>query len=176
MSDDPLLEEQLAIAGEHFAALVRQIYEIGKQAGENEARARVLTALGADMLGSQPPSDTRQKPNAAHLTAAAKVSGPLRAAVAAMNIDQDGADTREITIFINQNPGPSRMTEAQVRSGLKALKGRGDVVLVARGRYRPSDRLIMEFPKDKTDLEMETPNSSELFGVPKTNGAEPLSP
>jgi hypothetical protein len=176
MSDDPLLQEQLAIAGEHFAALVRQVYEIGKRAGENEARAKVLMVFGVDGPVSQIPDDAKQKHNTSQLTAAAKVSGPLREAVVAMKIDHGGADTREITIFINQNPGPSRMTEAQVRSGLKALKARGDVVLVARGRYRPSDQLEREFFSRGSDAEPETPNSSELSGVPMANGTEPLHP
>jgi hypothetical protein len=175
MSDDPLLQEQLAIASEHFVALVRQAYEAGKRAGENEARARVLMALGAD--GPSRTAEAKQKPDTSQLTAAAKVSGPLREAIADMNIDQDGADTREITIFIQRRSGAeTAMTEKQVRAGLKALLGRGDVARVARGRYRPSDRLLTEMAIDKAEPETEAPNSGTLFGAPKTNGASPLSP
>jgi hypothetical protein len=165
MADDPVLQELQQIAGEHLAALVRQAYEAGKRVGESEARARVLAAFDAPI---QPLREATRPP------AAAKVATPLREAVAAMDIDETGVGAREVTIFINRLPESPLMTEAQVRAGMKALLTRGDVVRVARGRYRPSERLITEFAIDKAEAETEAPNSRTLFGAPKTNGSHEL--
>jgi hypothetical protein len=164
MPDDAALKDLLETAGEHISALIRQAYEAGRKSGEDIAKEKVLSLFGAPPVAPEIKSG--------QLAQAAKVSRPLRDAIASMDIGREGAGPKEVFEFVNRHPG-MRLDIGQVRAGIKTLEKRGDLVRVSRGRYRPSARLLGE----PADQEPETPNSSnELFGAPKTNGSMPLSP
>jgi hypothetical protein len=164
MPDDAALKDLLETAGEHISALIRQAYEVGKTAGENTAKEKVLSLFGAPPLAPEIKSS--------QIAEAAKVSRPLRDAIASMGIGREGVGPKEVFEFVNRHPG-RRLNIGQVRAGIKTLEKRGDLERASRGRYRPSARLLGQ----SEDQKEEAPNSSnELFGAPKLNGTEPLSP
>jgi hypothetical protein len=168
MADDADLITLLHVAGEHFDVLIRQAYEAGRKAGENAAKEKVLSVFGSS--GRTPTIETKNQPRGS-LAEMATVSRPLREAICMMNISREGIGPKDVLEFIKQQPG-MKFDIWQIRAGIKTLEKRGDLVRVSRGHYRPSARLLGE-PEDQ---ETETPNSGELFGAPKANGAEPLSP
>jgi hypothetical protein len=164
MPDDPILKRLTDMAGEHMSVLVRQIYEAGWKAGENAAKQKVLNVFDA-------PASAPRTSNNTPLAETSKVSRPLRDAILMMNIGQDGVGPNEVFGFLNQQSG-SKFDIWQVRAGIKTLEKKGDLIRISRGRYRPADHLL----EGHDDQAAETPNSRTLFGAPKTNGAEPLSP
>jgi hypothetical protein len=168
MPDDPILKRLTDMAGEHMSVLVRQIYEAGWKAGENAAKQKVLNAF--DAPASAPASAPRASNNTS-ISEMSKVSRPLRDAILMMNIGQDGVGPNEVFGFINQQPGP-KFDIWQVRAGIKTLEKKGDLIRISRGRYRPADHLLEGYD----DQAAETPNSGTLFGAPKPNGTQPLSP
>jgi hypothetical protein len=168
MPDDAILSQLLQVADEHMRALIRGAYEAGRKAGESAAREKVLSVFGAPGSAAVSEPKTRQRGSLADM---ATVSRPLREAISMMAIGKEGVGPKEVFGFVNRRPD-LQLDIWQVRAGIKTLEKRGDLVRVSRGRYRPSERLLGQ----SGDQKGEAPNSDELFGAPKTNGAVPLSP
>jgi hypothetical protein len=168
MPDDAVLSQLLLVADEHLKALIRGAYEAGRKTGENAAREKVLSVFNATGSAPMPEAKTRQRGSLADM---ATVSRPLREAISMMNVGREGVGPKEVFAFVNRRPD-LQLDIWQVRAGIKTLEKRGDLERVSRGRYRPSARLLGQ----SEDQKRGAPNSDELFGVPKANGAEPLSP
>jgi hypothetical protein len=165
MPDNAILNDLLHMAGEHMSALIRQAYEAGRKAGEDAAKEKVLSVFGE---ATSAPLPVRERGSLAEM---ARVSRPLRDAIASMDINREGVGPNQVFEFVNKLPD-MQLDIGQVRAGIKTLEKRGDLVRVSRGRYRPSARLLGQ----SEDQKEEAPNSSELFGAPKANGLSPLSP
>jgi len=166
MSDDAVLNQLLQVAGEHMSQLIRQAYDAGRKTGEDAAREKVLSVLDASM-----PKPAAKIRSAHSLAKMAKVSGPLREAISSMDIGREGVGPKEVFEFVKRRED-MKLNIGQVRAGIKTLEKRGDLERASRGKYRPSARVSGR----SEDQKEEAPNSSELFGAPKANGAEPLSP
>jgi hypothetical protein len=169
MADDADLIALLHVAGEHLSVLIRQAYAFGRKAGENAAKERVLSVFAASDQTAT--IETKNRQRGGSMAEMATVSRPLREAIFAMNIGRTGVGPKDVLEFIKLQPS-MEFDISQNRAGIKTLEKRGDLVRVSRGRYRPSAQLLGE----SEDQETEAPNSGELFGAPKANGAEPLHP
>jgi hypothetical protein len=162
MSDNSI-DDIIRMAGEHLRALLLKAYEAGRVDGEASAKQKVLNLFGTS--ASIPRAETAT----AQAQTAGNVARPLLEVIQRMPIGIDGVGSNDVLKFANQQHG-RKLDIWQVRSGMKTLEKRGDIVRVARGRYQLKDH----HSERAGDAESEAPNSSELFGAPKPNGAEPL--
>jgi hypothetical protein len=160
------IRDIIQAAGEQFRSLLLQAYETGRREGEEIAKQRVL-----DLFGS--PESGRDTANAdSQAEPVGNIARPLLAVIQMMPIGGDGLGANEILEFANQQPG-SKFNIWQVRSGMKTLEKRGDLIRVARGKYQLRGTHL---ERSEDGPESEASDSSELFGAPKPNGAEQLKP
>lgn len=170
MENDPILRDLMSQASAHVAALIREAYERGRKAAEEDARDKVLALFGGTRRETAPVMRPRVRTDDDNLPVGADVARPLRNTLVQMAIGENGVSPGEITDYLHRWPGTQWLTEVQVRGGLKNLVKRGDCIRVARGKYRPSERLITE----SRPRESETPSEDQSLDAPKSNGAVPL--
>jgi hypothetical protein len=154
MADDPILRKLLDEAGERVGALVAdaiapmmtEAYERGREVGAEAQRRKMLRFLDADGMPQTAPENSK-------LPAAANaVSGPLCEVMCTMKIGPEGAGPQEIADYTNDWPGV-RLNATQVHAALKSLERKGDLVRVARGKYRPSDTLLEEHRRAEMQMQ-----------------------
>lgn len=135
------LDRLLAQASGQVSDLIRRAYE----AGVRQERARLTAIINADLqqpetpaAGSRetsPPEPARRPamPNAENY---GKVIGAVRNAFRTMQIGAGGIDAGSILRYLNRAEPELHINDGQVRTALKQLLGREEVVRVDRGRFR----------------------------------------
>ena len=121
-----------------FAALGRKIHAMGKEAGKEAERARVMAMLQSPGEEAPMRDQMRRKPRE-HWATYGSVSAPIREALMELSADSPtGATVADLVAFFElRGTGP---TQKQIRAALKNLSAPGgEIVRVDRGKYLSRD-------------------------------------
>jgi hypothetical protein len=141
---NPELDRLLAQASGEIGNLIRRAFE----AGVKQERARLTALINADpqQLEEEPPSYRRdallpESPPHQTPTASAnygRVIGAVRDVFHTMHIGSSGIDAGSILNHLMRTAPDRHINGGQVRTALKQLLDREEVVRVERGRFRLS--------------------------------------